>query len=339
MNNGKKLLQWYYKNKRPLPWRDQKDPYRIWISEVMLQQTTVQTVIPYYNKFLKKFPTLKSLAQSSIEEVLPYWAGLGYYSRVRNLHQAAKTFMTQFKGKLPKKACVLKTLPGFGPYTSKAVSSIAYGEEVSVIDGNVIRVLCRHEGLSIPWWKEKEKLQLEKTARMWSLKLPPGDMNQAFMELGAVICTPKSPACSICPIQKTCKALKLKMIHQLPCKKPRKPKELWLWKPQVIIKDNKIFFTKTHSCPFLKGQWLLPGSVSRQKTIPKNYHFRHTITCHNIFIQWKISKKAPLKQGIWLNVKTINKTVPFSLIQKTLDQSIFVRKHMKKNRLFKKRKI
>lgn len=321
MKTGQKILKWYQKNKRDLPWRKNSSPYRIWISEIMLQQTKVQTVIPYYKKFLKKFPTLKSLAQSSLEEVLPYWSGLGYYSRVRCLHRSAQMFLTQNKGKLPQTAKELKDYPGFGPYTSKAVSSIAFGEPVSVLDGNVIRVLCRHEGLALPWRQNTK--ELEKRADLWRQNLLSGDMNQAMMELGAVICTPRSPLCSACPIHTSCQALKLKKIESLPLKKPRKHKQIWLWKPQVMIQNNKILLTQKHSCPFLKKQWLFPGKIQRLKSPPEKYTFRHSITHYNIFVLPKYIKTIPklqrkntsLKQR---NLDQIQKISPFSLTQKIL---------------------
>ena len=329
MKIGQKIFKWYQQNKRDLPWRKNSNPYRIWISEIMLQQTTVQAVIPYYKKFLKKFPTLKSLAQSSLEEVVPYWSGLGYYSRVRNLHRSAQMFLKQNKGKLPQTAKELQVYPGFGPYTSQAVSSIAFGEPVSVLDGNVIRVLCRHEGLSIAWWKNTHSL--EKKVDSWRHNLPSGDMNQAFMELGAVICTPRNPSCLVCPIHITCQARKLNKIESLPLKKPRKSKQIWLWRPQVMIKGNKILMIQKHSCPFLKKQWLFPGNIQRLKKPPKKYVLRHFITHYNIFVIPKYVKtpsgfQKKDKTLIWKNLDQIQQISPFSLTQKILHHSHFLSK-------------
>jgi len=313
MKTGQKIFNWYQKNKRNLPWRKNARFYCIWISEVMLQQTTVRAVIPYYKKFIKKFPTLKSLAQSPLEEVLPYWAGLGYYSRVQNLHKSAQMFFKEKK--IPQKADQLKKYPGFGPYISKAVSSIAFGEFVSVMDGNVIRVLCRHENLKVLWWKNTKKL--EQTAQNWSLDLPIGDMNQALMELGAIICTPKSPLCSQCPVKTTCQAKRLNKINQLPLKKTRKKKEIWVWRPQVNFKNNKVLLTQEHSCPFLKNSWLFPGSVQKKKTPPQKYDFKHSITHHDIFIC--LSKKQSSKiSSKWYSVRDLQKINPSSLLQKVL---------------------
>ena len=317
MKTGQKIFNWYQKNKRDLPWRKETDPYRIWVSEVMLQQTTVQAVIPYYNRFIKKFPHLKSLVQSPLEEVFPYWAGLGYYSRVKNLHKSAQMFFKEKR--IPQTAGQLKKYPGFGSYTSKAVSSIAFGEFVSVMDGNVIRVLCRHENLKILWWKNTKKL--EKIAQNWSQNLPIGDMNQAFMELGAVICTPRSPLCGNCPIKNTCKAKKLNKINSLPVKKPRKKKEIWLWRPQVILKNNQVLLTQEHSCPFLKKSWLFPGSVQKKKAPLQKYDLKHSITHHDIFIciSRKQISKTPSK---WCAVSDLQKINPSSLLQKILKKQL-----------------
>ena len=291
----------------------------------MLQQTTVQAVIPYYKKFLIKFPNLKSLAQSPLSEVLPYWAGLGYYSRAKNLHQSARLFLK--KGKIPKTAKELEQYPGFGPYTSKAVSSIAFGEPVSVLDGNVVRFLCRHDHLPVQWWKNKEKSKLEKRADQWRGRLPAGDMNQAFMEMGATVCLPRSPLCSQCPVQKTCKAKKQGLIAKLPLKKTSKKKEIWLWRPKVIIHNQHILLTKNHHCPFFKTGWLTPGSIQKLHKPPKNYDFRHSITHYNIFVKtaqsFRKTKEKIQSSGMkWQALKSLKKTAPSSLMQKLIKQTL-----------------
>lgn len=315
MKTGQKIFSWYQQNERDLPWRKNTNPYRIWVSEVMLQQTTVQAVIPYYKKFIKKFPNLKSLAQSPLEDVLPYWAGLGYYSRVKNLHKSAQMF---FKEKsIPQTASQLQKYPGFGPYTSKAVSSIAFGEFVSVVDGNVIRVLCRHENLKILWWKDTKKL--EEISQNWSQGLPIGDMNQALMELGATICTPQSPSCNKCPIKKTCQAKRLNTISKLPLKRSRKNKEIWVWRPQVILKKDKVLLTQKHSCPFLKKSWLFPGSIQKRQAPPKKYDLKHSITHHDIFICLSKKQNSNISSR-WYAISEMQKINPSSLLQKVLQR-------------------
>ena len=319
MNPGQKLLKWYQVHKRPMPWRGVLNPYAIWVSEVMLQQTTVQTVIPYYKKFMKRFPSLKSLAQSSLKDILPYWAGLGYYSRVKNLHESSKIFFKQKK--IPQTAQELEKYPGLGPYTSKALSSIAFGQRVSVLDGNVIRVLCRHQNLKIPWWSNKEKLRIEKIAQTWSQELPIGDMNQAFMELGATICTPKSPLCTKCPLSSTCKAKKFKTTDQVPLKKIRRKKEIWVWKPELIFKGSKILLTRNHPCPFFKKAWLFPGKIKNVKKFPQKYDLKHSITHYDIVIQIQNKKTIKNTSGCYFSLKEIPSINPSSLLKKVLRHS------------------
>ncbi len=216
----RRLLAWFGKRKRDLPWRRTSDPYRIWISEIMLQQTRVSAVIPYYERFMAKFPTVRSLALAKMETVLGYWAGLGYYSRARNLHRAAKEIVARHAGHMPRDYKAALALPGIGRYTAAAVLSIAYGEPKAVLDGNVARVLARlgavRGELRAPaLWRE-----LELTAQALLAPNAPGDWNQAMMELGATVCTPKSPRCGECPVSKWCSARKLGIAHRIPA--PRK---------------------------------------------------------------------------------------------------------------------
>ena len=198
------LSLWFLKNRRPLPWRADRDPYRIWVSEVMLQQTTVVAVIPYYENFLRKFPTLRHLAKAPLEQVLEAWSGLGYYSRARRLKEAAVA-LNQMGG-FPQTSAQLAKLPGFGPYTSRAVSSLAFGEKVGVVDGNVIRVLTRLMGFQGEWWSAAAARHLQALADKLSEKSDPYVYNQAVMELGATVCTPQNPSCSVCPVAARCVA-------------------------------------------------------------------------------------------------------------------------------------
>jgi A/G-specific adenine glycosylase len=200
---SRNLIDWYRGIRRDLPWRKDRDPYRIWISEVMLQQTTVVAVIPFYEKFLKRFPTLKDLAISPVEDVLEYWAGLGYYSRARNLHKSSQVLHVNG---FPKTAAELLELPGFGPYTARAVSSLAFDEKTGVLDGNVIRILSRKFGRSVEWWKPKGRNELQEIADALAQTEHSADLNQGMMELGATICTPAKPACLLCPWQRSCLA-------------------------------------------------------------------------------------------------------------------------------------
>ncbi len=197
----RRLLKWYDENKRDLPWRGSRDPYAIWVSEIMLQQTRVAVVVERYQAFLKRFPSLMSLALANEEEVLALWSGLGYYRRARMLHKAAQFVAHNYYGSLPRRAEELKELPGIGEYTAAAIASIAHGERVAGVDGNVERVLCRLAG-----WDESARLRRkvgELAARLVD-SARPGDFNQAMMELGAVVCLPRGPRCPECPLAMDC---------------------------------------------------------------------------------------------------------------------------------------
>ena len=196
------LLEWFGHNQRDLPWRKNKDPYSVWLSEVMLQQTTVKAVIPYFNKFIKTFPKVERLAESSIEDIYELWAGLGYYSRARSLHKAAKEIVAL--GGFPTHHKDLLQLPGLGDYTARAVASIAFGEPVGVVDGNVIRVLSRRWNADWEWWKTGPKKEIQAIADLLASTENPSHTNQGLMELGSTVCTPKSPTCFLCPWQKRC---------------------------------------------------------------------------------------------------------------------------------------
>lgn len=311
----KQLTQWYKKNQRALPWREDKNPYRIWLSEVMLQQTTVVAVIPYFEKFLDKFPTVESLAQAPENEVLEAWAGLGYYSRARNLHKAAKALATLG---FPKTASELIELPGFGPYTSRAVASIAFGEKVGVLDGNVIRVLSRRYGLKLEWWNNKGRIQLQNISDALASLGQPDVVNQALMELGATVCTPQKVTCILCPWSASCISRDKNLIEKLPLKKPRKDSEVWVWKPTVTIKDHKVALVKNDYAPFLKGQMIFPGEISYEKNKPKDYDVKHNITHHDIFIQINRRKSMTGKHLEWVDLKNLKKVNPSSLLQKVL---------------------
>ena len=200
----RRLLGWYTGNKRDLPWRHTTDPYAIWLSEMMLQQTQVATVIERYNAFMERFPTVESLATAAEEDVLALWSGLGYYRRARMLRKAARQVVEAYAGKLPETAEHLRELPGIGAYTAAAIASIAHGEPVAVVDGNVERVLCRLEG-----WAADGSAALRRKIEVLAARIldkkQPGDFNQAMMELGAVVCTPRNPQCMLCPLFRDCR--------------------------------------------------------------------------------------------------------------------------------------
>lgn len=203
MDFRKNMLQWFGQNARDLPWRQTRDPYAIWVSETMLQQTRVAVVIDYYTRFIARFPTLESLAQADEAEVLALWSGLGYYRRARALHESARAVMTEHGGVIPRTAAALSRLPGVGVYTAAAVASIAFGEPVAAVDGNVERVLTRYFGHE-PVPGVARSGELRRAAEQLVDPEQPGDFNQAMMELGATVCLPKAPMCLACPVREGC---------------------------------------------------------------------------------------------------------------------------------------
>ncbi len=313
----KLLLDWYAVHGRKLPWRQNKDPYRIWLSEVMLQQTTVTAVIPYFERFTERFPTLKDLANSSLENVLEFWAGLGYYSRARNLHKAAQSISAMKT--FPQSYAQLLELSGFGPYTSRAVSSIAFGEAVGVVDGNVIRILSRVSGRKIKHWTTEGKNTLQKMSDDFSAQGNSSNVNQALMDLGSQICTSSSPRCRACPWVTRCQAFKNNLIDSLPLKKSKRDTEIWQWLAKVHVRNGKIALIKNTYAPFLKNEWILPGTVKKCKKRPKSYNFKHAITHHAIY---GISEKSTVmgqRQGVrWVSRKELSQVAPFSILQKAL---------------------
>ncbi len=343
---AKELNDWYLANKRPLPWRESRDPYRIWISEVMLQQTTVTAVIPYFNRFLERFPNLESLAASPLEQVLELWAGLGYYSRARALHKSAGELRT--RGGFPKTYSELIKLSGFGPYTSRAVSSLAFAEPVGVVDGNVIRVLSRLLDLDLQWWKPKVRDELQLHAdKLAQAVADSSTINQGLMELGATICTPsKNPSCMICPWMKSCLARKNSTIEKRPTPKPRKATEFWVWDVHLVQSDGRgqaggVLLIENNYAPFLKGHLVPMGEVRKEPQRPKTFDFKGAVTHHEIFVRVKKitrlktrseakklvesaakskaeSKTATAKPN-WVLPSEIRSRVPSSLVRKALD--------------------
>lgn len=216
------LLGWFRQFRRDLPWRHTNDPYRIWLSEIMLQQTRVTAAIPYYEKFLERFPNVEALAIAPQEEVLRHWAGLGYYTRARNLQKAAQQIVAKHQGKFPTRLDGILALPGIGNYTAAAILSIAFGEKFAVLDGNVARVLARLGAIRRDLREPKRWKKLQKKADALLDPKSPGDWNQAMMELGATLCTPKSPQCLLCPVAQFCKARRLGLAELLPEKQKKR---------------------------------------------------------------------------------------------------------------------
>ena len=312
-----KLLNWFENNKRNLPWRQTKDPYKIWISEVMLQQTTSKAVIPYYKKFLQTFPNLKTLSKAKQNQVFSLWAGLGYYNRAKNLMKAGKLIHKQKS--FPKNYKELLKLPGFGNYTARAVSSLAFEKPVGVLDGNVTRFLSRFYGLKIEHWKLKERVKLQKLSDAWVQNQKASQMNQALMELGALICTSPKALCLLCPLRANCKAYKKGLQDQLPLKKEKKATEFWYYQAERIKKQNKWAFVTNKTMPFLKGRLLLPGSSKKLNHKAKKYDFIHSIMNFQIFVSIKNQTSQRRYNLKWHSQSEIKELNPSSLIKKILE--------------------
>lgn len=258
------LLKWFAENKREMPWRGELAPYKIWISEVMLQQTQVVTVIPYYHRFLEKFPTVQSLAAASLGEVLKMWEGLGYYARARNLHKAAQKIVAEHQGILPKSFAQLKTLPGFGEYTAGAVASIAFGENVPAVDGNVKRVLSRIFAIESDITRGDGRKQLHAIAETLAQEtIEPANWTETLIELGATVCLPKNPKCETCPISDGfCAAQSRGIQSKLPVKPPRKTIPHYDVSAGVIFKDatrREFLIAQRPLDGMLGGLWEFPG--------------------------------------------------------------------------------
>ncbi len=255
----RKLLDWWHAHRRDLPWRRTADPYAVWVSEIMLQQTRVATADAFFERFLRRFPTVDALADAPLDDVLKAWEGLGYYSRARNLHRAARRVVDDFQGRLPRDVDALRRLPGIGPYTAGAIASIAFGLDEPVLDGNVVRVLARL------WRIEDDPRQTQTRHRLWDIArelVPPGQaglFNQALMDLGATVCTPRSPSCLACPVGEHCLALAAGCQERLPVKPPKARLPHHDIAAGVIWKSGRVLIDRRRAEGLLGGLWEFPG--------------------------------------------------------------------------------
>jgi len=263
------LLRWYRENRRDLPWRRTRDPYAIWLSEAMLQQTRVETVIPYWERFLARFPSVEDLAQAPADEVMQMWAGLGYYSRARNLHAAARQIAAEHGGELPADPEGLRALPGVGRYTAGAVASIAFDLPEPILDGNVIRVLTRLYAIDADVGQPRVREQLWQESARLVRGRSPGDLNQALMELGATLCTPKAPLCPGCPLRRQCRARLAGNPEALPRKRPKaKPRKLAAV-AALFERTGKLLAVRRPPEGLLGGLWELPGGALQPGETPE----------------------------------------------------------------------
>jgi A/G-specific adenine glycosylase len=253
------LLRWYAKTKRDLPWRQTHDPYRILVAEYMSQQTQIDRVLKYYDRFLKRFPDVQTLARASTQRLLKVWEGMGYYTRARNLQAAARQIVRDFGGQVPADYQQLLTLPGCGPYTAAAVASIAFNKPVPVLDGNVIRVLCRLFGI----WDDPRKQATRQRLRVLAQDLIPKnqarEFNQALMELGALVCTPQSPRCHRCCWSYTCEARQLPSPTVLPVKAQKPAVPHYEIAIGIVWKDSNVLIAQRLNQGLLGGLWEFPG--------------------------------------------------------------------------------
>lgn len=268
---GKKLLEWYGKNKRKLPWRTTKDPYTIWISEIMLQQTRVDQGMDYFLRFIKRFPDVQALAKAEEEEVLKYWQGLGYYSRARNLHFSACYIVNELNGIFPRTYDEILKLKGVGPYTAAAIASIAYNLPHPVIDGNVFRIISRIFGIEDPINSTEGLKKISAKVNAIFISEESGDFNQAMMEFGALFCTPKNPQCDQCTIRSSCIAFKKGKVNELPKKlKTQAPKDLFIhYFVFFNKKENMVYIRKRANTGIWKNLYDFP-SIDSEKNISEN---------------------------------------------------------------------
>lgn len=235
----KQLIKWYQENKRDFPWRKDQDPYHIWISEIMLQQTTTETVIPYYNRFLKNFPNVEALASASLEEVYKMWEGLGYYRRAKHIHESAQIILEKYQGVFPYEYDAILSLKGIGEYTAGAISSIAYGKQVPAVDGNVLRIISRYYLIKENISETKVQKKIYQIVQELILNYDASAFNQGMMDLGATICKPVHPLCLECPIQKDCLAFKKKQMDVLPINIKKIKKQEISYITGIITYQNK----------------------------------------------------------------------------------------------------
>jgi A/G-specific adenine glycosylase len=335
----KTLLAWYSRNRRDLPWRRSRDAYRIWVSEVMLQQTTVKAATPYYEAFLRRFPSLNTLAEEPEDEVLAAWSGLGYYHRARNLHRGAQYVAERHRGRFPATLEGALAVPGVGLYTASAVLSIAYGTPLPVVDGNVRRVLARLFALSGPAFRKEGayyNLAEELLARD-----RPGDWNQALMELGATVCTPRKPACAACPVRRRCRALAEDRVAELPEGRARRAPVDVTVAAALIERDGRILLARRPDGRLLGKMWEVPQTpleprdpVNLTREIEERYGLRvepgallvrarHAITHRRITLEGYRSRlKSPVpaddERFCWATVAEVSDLPVSSMTKKLL---------------------
>ena len=312
---SKKIIDWQKSEGRNnLPWQ-KKSAYEVWISEIMLQQTQVETVIPYYQAFIKIFPEIKTLAKSSEEQVMSLWSGLGYYSRARNIHKTAKIILNEYKGQFPQDFKNLVELPGIGPSTAGAILSLAFELPGIILDGNVKRVIARFKGITDPVDNSKTQKEMKSFAEALLPENSFREYSQGIMDLGSLLCRPKNPDCDNCPVSKSCQALKLGIQENIPLKTPSKPKKEkkidWL----LISSNNKILLKRNDSKGIWKNLWLFPSKdilsqenvslLERKESLPEIVHNLSHRKLNISTVKYRIKNKDRLKidrsNSVWVS--------------------------------------
>ena len=285
-----RMLAWFRAHQRDLPWRRSRDPFRIWVAEVMLQQTRIAAVMPYYQRFLARFPTVQSLARAHEVAVLKLWSGLGYYSRARNLHRAAKIIVAQHNGQFPRYLDAALALPGIGAYTAAAVLSIAYDVPLAVLDGNVARVLARIKAIRGDLRTPKNWRALTTAAQNFLASHAPGDWNQSLMELGEVICTPQSPRCAECPVARQCRAYAQGLTGEIPAPR-RKRAPIHIKIAAAILRDPRgrtllVQDPGAHDTVLFSRMWQFPAiEIKRDAKAELEAHVRATLAITKISLE------------------------------------------------------
>lgn len=269
MDFAHQLVTWFKQNRRDLPWRRTRDPWSIWVSEVMLQQTQVETVTGYYRRFLERFPTVEALAGSSLDDALKLWEGLGYYARIRNLHRAAGIVVRDYNGVIPRDPDEFGRLPGVGPYIRAAVCSIAWDVPEPVVDGNVLRVAARWFGIDRDIRSQAVRREVRDRLRIMIPDDAPGPFNEAVMELGALVCVPRTPRCGECPVSEGCVAFNSERTAELPVRGPGREVPTYPVAIAVIIENGHIYVQQRPTDGHLGGLWEFPGGKIRTGETPE----------------------------------------------------------------------
>lgn len=347
---SRSILAWFDQNHRPLPWKGEKDPYKIWLSEIILQQTRVEQGLPYYNKFIERYPSVRHLADAPEDEVLKLWEGLGYYTRARNLHTTAKYIAGELDGKFPDTYQTIRKLKGIGDYTAAAIASFAYNLPYAALDGNVFRVLSRYFGIATPAGTAVAKNEFQLLARQLLDPNRPGDFNQATMDFGATHCTPKQPRCSSCPLNTHCVAFRLGKVSEFPAKTkaPARKKRYFIYlvadlKGDTLIqkRKKKDIWQNLYEFPFLEQETLPPdnksvlekltghffpeGLPSHTRIIAVSTPFRQILThqiinavfCEMVFAHdtpRDVFRRHPFVECRWVSTPDLKKNIAFPRI-------------------------